>query len=137
MQEEVIIVIGGLIMAMLESGEDYIETIYRLKKRNGIVYSIDVARELGFSRPSVSRAMGILRDEEYITMDEVGKEINLTDKGRKKAVEIYDKHKTLTAFLQDVAGVSEKIAEADACRIEHIISASTFRGIKNYMKRRS
>ncbi|MBO4889762.1 MAG: metal-dependent transcriptional regulator [Lachnospiraceae bacterium] len=122
---------------MLESGEDYIETIYRLKKRNGIVYSIDVARELGFSRPSVSRAMGILRDEEYITMDEVGKEINLTDKGRKKAVEIYDKHKTLTAFLQDVAGVSEKIAEADACRIEHIISASTFRGIKNYMKRRS
>ena len=121
-------------MAMLESGEDYIETIYRLKKRNGIVYSIDVARELGFSRPSVSRAMGILKDEDYITMDEVGKEINLTEKGRKKAVEIYDKHKTLTSFLRKVAGVSEKIAEADACRIEHIISASTFRGIKNYMK---
>ena len=121
-------------MAMLESGEDYIETIYRLKKKNGVVYSIDVARELGYSRPSVSRAMGILRDEEYITMDEVGKEINLTEKGRKKAVEIYDKHKTLTAFLQKVAGVSEKIAETDACRIEHIISASTFRGIKNYMK---
>lgn len=121
-------------MAMLESGEDYIETIYRLKKKNGVVYSIDVARELGYSRPSVSRAMGILRDEEYITMDEVGKEINLTEKGRKKAVEIYDKHKTLTLFLQKVAGVSEKIAETDACRIEHIISASTFRGIKNYMK---
>jgi Mn-dependent DtxR family transcriptional regulator len=65
-------------MAMLESGEDYIETIYRLKKKSGVVYSIDVARELGYSRPSVSRAMGILRDEEYITMDEVGKEINLT-----------------------------------------------------------
>ena len=123
-----------MIMAMLESGEDYIETIYRLKKRNGIVYSVDVARELGFSRPSVSRAMGILKDEDYITMDEVGKEINLTEKGRKKAVEIYDKHKTLTSFLRKVAGVSEKIAEADACRIEHIISASTFRGIKNYMK---
>ena len=61
-------------------------------------------------------------------------EINLTEKGRKKAVEIYDKHKKLTAFLQKVAGVSEKIAEADACRIEHIISVSTFRGIKNYMK---
>ena len=121
-------------MAMQESGEDYIETIYRLKKNNGVVYSIDVARELGYSRPSVSRAMGILRDEEYITMDEVGKEINLTEKGRKKAVEIYDKHKTLTLFLQKVAGVSEKIAETDACRIEHIISASTFRGIKNYMK---
>ncbi|MCR5831998.1 MAG: metal-dependent transcriptional regulator [Lachnospiraceae bacterium] len=119
---------------MQESGEDYIETIYRLKKNNGVVYSIDVARELGYSRPSVSRAMGILRDEEYITMDEVSKEINLTEKGRKKAVEIYDKHKTLTLFLQKVAGVSEKIAETDACRIEHIISASTFRGIKNYMK---
>lgn len=125
---------GTGIMAMLESGEDYIETIYRLKKKRGEVYSIDVARELGFSRPSVSRAMGILREEEYITMDPVSKEINLTDKGRKKAVEIYDKHKTLTTFLQKVAGVSEKVAEADACRIEHIISASTFKGIKNYMK---
>ncbi len=121
-------------MAMLESGEDYIETIYRLKKKNGAVFSIDVAREMGYSRPSVSRAMGILRDEEYITMDELSKEISLTDKGRKKAVEIYDRHKTLTSFLQKVAGVSEKVAEADACRIEHIISASTFRGIKNYMK---
>lgn len=121
-------------MAMLESGEDYIETIYRLKKKNGTVYSVDVARELGYSRPSVSRAMGILREEEYITMDEVSKEINLTEKGRKKAVEIYDKHKTLTQFLQKTAGVSAKVAEADACRIEHIISASTFKGIKNYMK---
>ena len=121
-------------MAMLESGEDYIETIYRLKKKNGIVFSIDVARELGFSRPSVSRAMGILREEEYITMDEGSKEIRLTEKGQKKAVEIYDRHKTLTSFLQKTAGVSAKVAEADACRIEHIISPSTFKGIKNYMK---
>ena len=119
---------------MLESGEDYIETIYRLKKKNGVVYSIDVAREMGFSRPSVSRAMSILREEEYIVMDELTKEISLTEKGRKKAVEIYDKHKTLTQFLQKVANVSAKIAETDACRIEHIISASTFKGIKNYMK---
>ena len=121
-------------MAMLESGEDYIETIYRLKKSKGVVYSIDVAKEMGFSRPSVSRAVGILRDEGLITMDELSKEINLTEMGRKKAVEIYDKHKTLTSFLQKVAGVSEKVAETDACRIEHIISPSTFRGIKNYMK---
>ena len=121
-------------MAMFESGEDYIETIYILKKRNGVVYSIDVAKELEVSRPSVSRAMGILRDEDYITMDELSKEIELTEKGRKKAVEIYDKHKTLTSFLQKTAGVSAKIAETDACRIEHIISPSTFRGIKNYMK---
>ena len=121
-------------MGMFESGEDYIETIYRIKKEKGIVFSIDVAKELGYSRPSVSRAMGILRDEGLITMDALSKEINLTDIGRKKAVEIYDKHKTLTFFLQKVAGVSEKIAETDACRIEHIISASTFRGIKNFMK---
>ena len=121
-------------MAMLESGEDYIETIYRLKKKNGVVYSIDVAREMGFSRPSVSRAMGILRENGYITMDEVSKEISLTEMGHKKAVEIYDRHKTLTSFLMKVAGVSEKIAETDACRIEHIISPSTFRGIKTYMK---
>ena len=119
---------------MFESGEDYLETIYRLKKKNGTVYSIDVARELGFSRPSVSRAMSILREDEYITMEEPDKEINLTEKGRKKAVEVYDRHKTLTLFLQKTAGVSEKIAEQDACRIEHIISTSTFRGIKNYIK---
>lgn len=125
---------GDISMAVLESGEDYIETIYRLKKKNGAVYSIDVARQLGFSRPSVSRAVGILRDEGLITMDEVSKEINLTEKGRKKAVEIYDRHKTLTSFLRKVAGVSEKIAEADACRMEHFLSASTYRGIKNYMK---
>lgn len=121
-------------MAMFESGEDYLETIYRLKKKNGTVYSIDVARELGYSRPSVSRAMSILREDEYITMEEPDKEINLTEKGRKKAVEVYDRHKTLTLFLQKTAGVSEKIAEQDACRIEHIISTSTFRGIKNYIK---
>ena len=121
-------------MAMLESGEDYLETIYRLKKKNAAVYSVDVAREMGFSRPSVSRAMSILREEEYITMGEPDKEINLTEKGRKKAVEVYDRHKTLTLFLQKTAGVSEKIAEQDACRIEHIISTSTFRGIKSFMK---
>lgn len=121
-------------MAMLESGEDYIETIYLLKKKNGVVYSIDIAREMGFSRPSISRAMSILREEGYIVMDETSKEINLTDKGHRRAVEIYDKHKTLTSFLQKTAGVSAKVAETDACRIEHIISASTFKGIKNYMK---
>ncbi|MCR5688140.1 MAG: metal-dependent transcriptional regulator [Lachnospiraceae bacterium] len=119
---------------MFESGEDYIETIYRLKKKNGVVYSIDIARQLGFSRPSVSRAMGILREDGYISMDDVSKEISLTEKGHKKAVEIYDRHKTLTSFLMKVANVSAKVAETDACRIEHIISPSTFRGIKNYMK---
>ena len=121
-------------MAIFESGEDYIETIYRLKKRNKTVYSIDVAKEMGFSRPSVSRAVKILTDEGLITMDNVSKELNLTEAGRRKAVEVYDRHKTLTSFLQVTANVSDKIADADACRIEHIISPSTFRGIKNFMK---
>ncbi len=121
-------------MAMLESGEDYIETIYKLKKVNGVVYSIDVARALGFSRPSVSRAMSILKEDGYILMDEKSKEINLTDKGKKKAADVYDRHQTLTAFLQKTAGVSPKVAETDACRIEHIISPSTFKGIKKFMK---
>ena len=120
-------------MAMLESGEDYIETIYLLKKK-GAVYSIDVAREMGFSRPSVSRAMGILKENGYITMDEKTKEINLTEMGRKKASEVYDRHKTLTSFLMKTAGVSVKVAETDACRIEHILSPSTFKGIKKFMK---
>ncbi|MBP5306087.1 MAG: metal-dependent transcriptional regulator [Lachnospiraceae bacterium] len=118
---------------MLESGEDYIETIYLLKKK-GAVYSIDVAREMGFSRPSVSRAMGILKENGYITMDEKTKEINLTEMGRKKASEVYDRHKTLTSFLMKTAGVSAKVAETDACRIEHILSPSTFKGIKKFMK---
>ncbi len=121
-------------MSMFESGEDYIETIYRLKKKNGVVYSIDVARELGYSRASVSRAVGLLKDDGFITMEGQSKELNLTEKGKKKAAEVYDRHKTLTSFLQQVAGVSPKVAETDACRIEHIISPSTFKGIKKYMK---
>ncbi len=121
-------------MSMFESGEDYIETIFRLKKKNGVVYSIDVARELGYSRASVSRAVSLLKEDDYIAMDEKTKELTLTDKGKKKAAEVYDRHKTLTTFLQQVAGVSPKIAETDACRIEHIISPSTFKGIKKYLK---
>ncbi len=118
---------------MYESGEDYIETIYRLKRKNGSVRSIDVAKELGFSRPSVSRAVSILKKDGYIIVDETGN-LELTDKGKKKATGVYDRHKTLTKFLIETAGVSEKTAEADACRIEHIISESTFRGIKKFMK---
>ncbi len=118
---------------MYESGEDYIETIYRLKKERGVVHSVDVARELGFSRPSVSRAVGILKKDGYLTMDRDGA-LTLTDKGRRKAAAVYDRHKTLTKFLTMVAGVSERTAENDACRIEHIISESTFRGIKRFLK---
>ena len=120
---------------MYESGEDYLETIYRLTEKNGSVRSVDVARELGFSRPSVSRAVGILKKDGYLTMDEGG-ELLLTEKGRQKATGVYDRHKELTKFLVMTAGVSERTAENDACRIEHIISEETFKGIKRYMQER-
>ena len=118
---------------MYESGEDYIETIYRLKRKNGFVRSVDVANELGYSRPSVSRAVGILKKDGYLSMDSAG-ELELTAKGKRKATKIYDRHKTLTKFLMKTAGVSAKTAENDACRIEHIISETTFSGIKKFMK---
>ena len=117
---------------MHESGEDYIETIYLIKKRKGIVRSIDVANELGFSRPSVSRAVGILKENGLITMDSDG-ELNLTNEGLKIAKKIYEKHTTLTSFLMLTANVNESIAETDACRIEHIISSESFEAIKKHI----
>ena len=118
---------------MHESGEDYIETIYLLKKKKGMVRSIDVANELNFSRPSVSRAVGLLKDDGLLTVEEDG-ELVLTELGLKKAKSVYEKHTNLTKFLMLTAGVNEDIAETDACRIEHIISPETFRGIKKYIK---
>ncbi len=118
---------------MHESGEDYIETIYLLKKKNGSVRSVDVANELNFSRPSVSRAVGILKNDGFLTVTNDG-ELELTDLGLKKAKSVYEKHTNLTRFLMLTANVSEDIAETDACRIEHIISAETFKGIKKYLK---
>ena len=118
---------------MHESGEDYIETIYLLKKKKGLVRSIDVANELGFSRPSVSRAVGLLKEQGLLTMAGDG-ELNLTEEGKKLAKKVYEKHTTLTTFLMMTAGVDEQTAETDACRIEHIISPETFKGIKKYIK---
>ena len=118
---------------MYESGENYLETILMLKEKNGAVRSIDVARELNFSKPSVSRAMGLLKEEGFITMEHGG-EIELTESGRQKAEGIYERHQLLTAFLQRVSGVSAEIAEEDACKMEHIISDEVFQGIKRYMK---
>ncbi len=118
---------------MHESGEDYIETIYLLKKKKGMVRSIDVANELGFSRPSVSRAVGILKDNGLIIVENDG-ELVLTEEGLKTAKKVYEKHTNLTKFLMLTAGVNEEIAENDACRIEHIISPETFKGIKKFVK---
>lgn len=117
---------------MHESGEDYIETIYLLKKKNGAVRSVDVAQELGFSRPSVSRAVSLLKEDGYISVTQDGF-LELTKEGEQKAESVYDRHTNLTDFLILTAGVDEKTAETDACRIEHIISQDTFLGIKKYL----
>lgn len=117
---------------MQESGEMYLETILILKNKNEFVRSIDVAKHLGFSKPSVSRGVGILKAEGYIVIDDNG-HINLTDKGNQKAKYVYEKHRILTEFLMKIANVSKEIAEADACKIEHVISDEVFAGIKNYL----
>lgn len=117
---------------MYESGENYLETILILSKRNGTVRSIDIARELGFSKPSVSRAVGILKEEGLIVVDGSGY-IELTPSGKEKAESVYDRHTQLTRFLVETAGVSHERAEEDACRIEHIISEETYQGIKRFL----
>lgn len=121
---------------MHESGENYLETILMLKEKSGIVRSIDIARELNFSKPSVSRAMGILREDGFITMEPTG-EIELTAKGHQKAGEVYARHRLLTIFLQTVAGVDEVMAEENACRMEHILDQQVVDGIRSFMERRN
>lgn len=118
---------------MYESGENYLETILMLKEKNGTVRSIDIARELEFSKPSVSRAVGILKEDGYIIVESCG-EIQMTKEGMKLAQSIYERHKLLTEFLMKVSGVSQDIAEKDACKMEHIISNEVFQGIKCYLK---
>ncbi|MCR5421680.1 MAG: metal-dependent transcriptional regulator [Lachnospiraceae bacterium] len=111
-----------------ESGEMYLETILVLSNKNNFVRSIDVAEYMGFSKPSVSRAMGILKSHEYITVEKDGN-LKLTDSGRSIAEKIYERHTVLSECLMKL-GVSEKNATDDACRIEHIICDETFDAIK-------
>lgn len=118
---------------MYESRENYLETILILKNETGSVRSIDIARRLDFSKPSVSRAVAILKEDKCIEIDENGY-ITLTNKGEEKAKSIYERHKLLTKFFAQTAKVDEKIAEQDACKIEHIISDETFQGIKKFLK---
>lgn len=122
-------------MRTQESGEDYLETILTLQKRQGYVRSIDIANELEFTKPSISRAMKILRENDLIVMDE-NKMITLTELGQKKANEIYERHKTIARFLMEVVGVDETIAENDACRIEHVISEETMEKITKVLNER-
>ncbi|MBR3057461.1 MAG: metal-dependent transcriptional regulator [Clostridiales bacterium] len=117
---------------LYESGEDYLETILILKKRSGNVRSIDIVHEMNLSKPSVSRAVGILKNKGFITINEDGS-IFLTDDGSKLAKRIYERHRILTEALMSL-GVDEKTASEDACRIEHDISEKSFNKIKKHVR---
>ena len=117
-------------MALQESGEMYLESIYMLLQQNSSVRSIDISEYMGFSKPSVSRAVGLLRENGYISVDHDGY-ITLTETGNAVAGKMYERHTWLTQFLVRL-GVDEKIASEDACKIEHYISDASFEAIKNY-----
>ena len=119
-------------MKIQESAENYLETILILKNKNGAVRSIDIANELGFSKPSVSVAMKNLRENGYIEVDSSGY-ITLLDSGRQIAEKICERHTTLSKWLVSL-GVDAKTAAEDACRIEHIISSESFEAIKKIAK---
>ena len=118
-------------MGIRESGEMYLETIHVLLKKNGSVRSVDVSEHMGYSKPSVSRAVGLLKKGEYIQVDKDGY-ITLTDKGRDVAEKIYERHTVLSRMLMAL-GVSAETAAEDACRLEHAISDESFEAIKKHI----
>lgn len=118
-------------MALLESGEMYLETILILSKQKSSVRAIDVGEYMGFSKPSVSRAMGLLKNGGYVVTDENGF-LSLTDAGREVAERIYERHTLLTEILVRL-GVDRKTAVEDACKMEHYISNVSFDAIKHHM----
>ncbi len=120
-------------MSIRESGEDYLETILILHKKTGFVRSIDIANELGYSKPSISRAVGILKSDGYINVEKNG-QIVLTESGRLKAEQVYDRHLMLRRFLSEILGVSAENSEQDACRIEHILSEETYSKLKKFIE---
>lgn len=119
---------------LYQSGEDYLETILLLQKEKGYVRSIDIATKLGFSKPSISRAMSNLKKEEYIEMDTKGF-ITFTEKGLAMASKVYNRHNTITDFLIKTLGVSHEVAEEDACKIEHVVSHEIFMKMQEYLKK--
>lgn len=115
-------------MTLLESGEMYLETLLVLSSERTRVRSLDLAEYMGFSKPSISRAVKLLREDGYISVDRDGS-LTLTEKGQSVAEKIYERHNVLRQFFISM-GVSEKTADEDACKIEHIISAESFEAIK-------
>ena len=120
-------------MTIHQSAEDYLETILMLTERQGKVRSIDVAHYTGFSKPSISRAVGLLRDNGYVSIDQNGL-LSLTEAGLKIAETVYERHTVLTDLLIKL-GVSPETAAEDACRIEHVISAETFEKLKEHVRK--
>lgn len=118
------------ILHLQESGEMYLETILVLSRKTGAVRSIDVGEYMGYSKPSVSRAIGLLKNGGYVTVSSEGF-LQLTESGLEVAEKIYERHKALTEFLMRI-GVDEKTASEDACKIEHDISDISFEAIKRY-----
>lgn len=120
-------------MKIQESGENYLEAILQLEIKNGTVRSIDIANHFEYSKPSISRAMHVLKSANYVNMDE-NSIIHLTELGREIAVKIYDRHTILAKYLM-LIGVESEIAFKDACRIEHVISEETFVQIKKHIEK--
>lgn len=120
-------------MKMHASGENYLETILILKREKGYVRSIDIANRMEFSKPSVSRAVGLLRENGYITMDPKDGFIELTETGKEVAERMYERHDLISRWLMAL-GVSAETAAEDACRIEHDLSEETFEKIKLHIR---
>ncbi|MBE6658156.1 MAG: metal-dependent transcriptional regulator [Ruminococcaceae bacterium] len=117
-------------MHLLESGEMYIETIHVLSKKSGVVRSVDVSEYMGVSKPSVSRAIGLLREGGYVLMARDGA-LTLTDAGVEVANKIYERHRVITALLTAL-GVAPEVAADDACKLEHHISDESFEALKRH-----
>ncbi len=119
-------------MPLKESGEMYLESIYVLCQKSSSVRSIDVAEYMNYSKPSVSRAVGLLKEKGYITVDKDGY-ISLTPDGKTLAQNIFERHTIITKMLTSL-GVSEEVAADDACRIEHVISPESFEAMKKFLE---
>ena len=120
-------------MKYRESEEMYLETIYLLTQKSQFVRSVDICAELGYSRPSVSRAVGLLQKREYIVVESNGN-ILLTETGKQRAFEIYERHGVITKVLVKL-GANEQLADENACRIEHVITPELFEVLKDYLNK--
>ena len=122
-------------MRIQESGEMYLETIFLLSQKNPRVRSVDVRTEMGYSKPSVSRAVSLLKDGGFITADKEGY-LTLTESGLIIAQRTYERHTLLTRLFEKI-GISHETAEEDACKIEHCISDETFEALKNFLEKQT